>query len=100
MRWCLALALLAAAPAARAGDGDRYEVGVSSDGMLPPARRNAYGPGLDSDATGRPFFWAPKHSPAGAPSLPDPTLRVKPDAYGPGVGSDQYGRPVERRSWF
>jgi hypothetical protein len=100
MRWCVALALLAAVPAACAGDEDRYEFGLSGDGLLSPARRNAYGPGLDSDATGRPFFWAPRQSPAGVPSLPDPTLRVKPDAYGLGVGADQYGRPMERRSRF
>lgn len=98
-RW-LALIVLFAAPFACGAEDGRYGFGVSSDGMLPPAKKDAYGPGVDSDATGRPFYWAPKDQPASIPSRPDATLRVKPDAYGPGTGSDQYGRPVERRPGF
>lgn len=79
--------------------GDEYTFGVGPDGFLPPARRGAYGPGIDADATGRPFYWAPRDQPKVAPSMPDPTLNVAPDAYGLGVGSDQYGRPVERKAW-
>lgn len=100
MRWLCAFAILCAMSLACAAEDGRYGFGVSSDGMLPPARKNAYGPGMDSDATGRPFYWAPKDQPASAPSQPDPTLHVKPDAYGPGTGMDQYGRPVERRPGF
>ena len=79
--------------------GEEYDFDVSKDGYLPPGRRDAYGAGIDSDATGRPFFWAPKNEPRNIPRFPDPTLRVKPDAYGPGIGSDQYGRPVEKKGW-
>jgi len=82
-----------------AGDSE-YGFAISSDGFLPPARHEAYGPGLDADASGRPFFWAPKtEGPNAPPALPDATLRIRPDAYGPGLGADQYGRPVERRQW-
>lgn len=100
MRRCLALFLLLASPLLFAEEEGKYDFGISGDGLLSPGRRNAYGPGIDSDATGRPFHWAPKNPVEGAPSLPDPTLRVKPDAYGLGAGSDQYGRPMERRPWF
>jgi hypothetical protein len=82
-----------------AGDKE-YGFAVSSDGFLPPARHDAYGPGIDADASGRPFFWSPKTEGSNAPPLsPDATLRIRPDAYGPGLGADQYGRPVERRQW-
>jgi len=59
--------------------------------LFTPITPNAYGPGLNSDATGRPFVWTLQGSHS---AVPDPTLRVKPNAYGPGVGMDQYGRPV------
>jgi hypothetical protein len=59
--------------------------------FLGPYNPNSYGPGVHSDATGRPFFWQPQW---GGTPYPDPTLRVKPNAYGLGVGMDQYGRPV------
>jgi len=59
--------------------------------LLGPMTPNAYGPGINSDATGRPFMWQPQF---GGSGLPDPTLRVNPNAFGPGIGMDQYGRPV------
>jgi len=65
--------------------------GFLSHGLLSPYTQNAYGPGLNMDATGRPFIWQPQW---GGTGFPDPTLQVKPDAYGLGVGMDQYGRPV------
>ena len=52
---------------------------------------NAYGPGLNMDATGRPFTWQPQ---GGGTGFSDPNLQVTPNAYGSGVGMDQYGRPV------
>jgi hypothetical protein len=52
---------------------------------------NAYGPGMNADATGRPFIWQPMTP---GPKSFDPFLQVQPNAYGPGVGMDQYGRPV------
>lgn len=59
--------------------------------FIGPYRSNAYGPGINSDATGRPFTWqsTPGHGAA------DSVSRVRPDVYGPGVGMDQYGRPLE-----
>lgn len=59
--------------------------------FLGPYQSNAYGPGINSDATGRPFTWQP---------LPgygrgDLLSSVRPDVFGPGVGMDQYGRPVK-----
>lgn len=59
--------------------------------FLGPYRSNAYGPGLNSDATGRPFIWQPE--PGQGP--PDPFATVRPNAYGPGIGMDQFGRPVQ-----
>lgn len=53
--------------------------------------QHAFGPGINSDATGRPFVWQP--SPGYGPA--DPLSRVTPDTYGPGIGMDQYGRPVQ-----
>lgn len=65
--------------------------GLLQHGLLSPYKPNAYGPGLNMDATGRPFMWQPQW---GGTGFPDPTLQVKPNAYGLGVGMDQYGRPV------
>ena len=56
--------------------------------FLEPYRPNAYGPGINSDAAGRPFVWQPEQGP------PDPLAKVQPDVFGPGIGMDQYGRPV------
>jgi hypothetical protein len=64
---------------------------VMAPPFLGPYTPNAYGPGLNSDATGRPFIWMPQ---VPGPKFFDPFLDVKPNAYGPGIGSDQYGRPV------
>ena len=60
-------------------------------GFLEPYQSNAYGPGINSDATGRPFSWQPL--PGNGPA--DPLSDVRPDAYEPGIGMDQYGRPVQ-----
>jgi len=94
MRPLLAVVLLVSTLATA---GEEYDFGVTGDGLLPPAKKDAYGPGIDSDATGRPFYWSPKNDPQGKRSYPDPTLKVKPDGYGLGVGRDQYGRPMQRR---
>jgi len=60
------------------------------DTFLKPEKHDAYGPGIHSDATGRPF----KYETQQGRKL---TIeKVKPDAYGPGVGMDQHGRPVRR----
>ena len=60
------------------------------NGFLEPFQPNTYGPGINSDATGRPFSWQPL--PGNGPA--DPLSPVRPDVYGPGVGMDQYGRAV------
>ncbi len=57
-------------------------------GLLSPMKPNAYGPGIHSDATGRPFkFKTFDGQDVGI-------FKVKPNAYGPGVGMDEFGRPV------
>ena len=63
----------------------------NAGGFLEPYQPNAYGPGINSDATGRPFIWQPEPGQGPADSLSN----VTPDAYGPGIGMDQYGRPVQ-----
>jgi hypothetical protein len=68
----------------------------SGETFLAPITPNAYGPGVNSDATGRPFTDQPDF---GGSGHPDPTLKVTPNVYGPGVGMDQYGRPVRPKSW-
>ena len=50
------------------------------------ARRNAYGPGVHMDATGRAYHDNPSDAWVFEP--------VRPNAYGLGVGSDTLGRPV------
>ena len=67
------------------------QLGQNAGAFLEQYQPNAYGPGINSDATGRPFVWQP--SPGNGP--PDPLTTVRPDTYGPGVGMDQYGRPVQ-----
>jgi hypothetical protein len=67
------------------------ESGTSSGflgrGFLGPYSPNTYGPGINSDATGRPFIWQPDF---GGPALGP----IRPNVYGPGIGSDATGRPV------
>lgn len=63
--------------------------GTLTPSFLGPYRPNAYGLGINSDATGRAFVWKPDQGVA------DPLAQVRPDAYGPGIGMDQYGRPVQ-----
>jgi hypothetical protein len=68
---------------------DANEVGGSlTPPFLGPYRPNAYGPGINSDATGRPFIWQSDQGPT------DPSAKVRPDVFGPGIGMDQYGTPV------
>ena len=65
--------------------------GPNAGGFLEPSQPNAYGPGINSDAAGRPFSYEPL--PGNGPA--DPLSSVRPDAFGPGTGMDQYGRPVQ-----
>lgn len=60
---------------------------TQSQGFLGPYIPNAYGPGINSDATGRPFVWQPDF---GGPALGP----IRPNVYGPGIGMDGTGRPV------
>ncbi len=66
------------------------DLNSSSPGLLGPGRANAYGPGIHSDATGRPFMWRTEDGQSVIGG-------VKPNAYGPGVGMDQFGRPVRAK---
>jgi hypothetical protein len=65
----------------------------NQDTFLRPYRNDAYGPGIHSDATGRPFRWQTEDG-----QLVPPGNRVRPDAYGLGVGMDEFGRPVKPSS--
>ena len=76
--------------AANSGTSGSGRGGLLGGGFLGPYSPNAYGPGMNADATGRPFIWKP--DPGFGP--PDPFSQVQPNAYGLGVGMDQYGRPV------
>jgi hypothetical protein len=60
--------------------------------LLGPPKDNAYGPGLNADATGRPFRY---ETDTGRPLTIEPA--PKPNAYGLGVDMDQYGRPVRAK---
>lgn len=57
-----------------------------------PYRPNAYGPGIHSDSTGRPFQWETEDGQIS-------NGRVKTDGYGLGVGRDEYGRPVKPKAF-
>jgi hypothetical protein len=57
--------------------------------LLGQQQKDAYGLGVHSDSTGRPFSWQ-----AEGETQPNPLLEVKPNGYGLGVGSDQFGGPV------
>jgi hypothetical protein len=76
--------------AADSGTSGSGQGGLLGGGFFGPYTPNAYGPGMNADATGRPFIWQP--DPGFGP--PDPFSRVQPNGYGLGVGMDQYGRPV------
>ena len=56
-------------------------------------KQNAYGPGVHSDATGKPFQWSTSDGQRVS------FEQVKPNGYGLGVGMDTYGRPVKPTPW-
>lgn len=58
-----------------------------------PYQHDAYGPGVHSDATGKPFEWETENGESSQSN------KVKPDGYGLGVGMDEYGRPVKPSPW-
>lgn len=60
------------------------------DTFISPYRDDAYGPGVNSDATGRPFQWKTRNG-----QTPPPGSEVEPNGYGLGVGKDQFGRPIK-----
>jgi len=75
---------------------DDYGFGRSwgnNNGFIQPYSRDAYGPGIHSDVTGRPFQLS---TPDGHTTSFE---RVRPNGYGPGVGMDNYGRPVTVTPW-
>ncbi len=88
-RACLVLLilLLAAVPA-------QAQVYPSDPPIFEPFQKDAYGPGVNSDATGRPFSWQPQGRDA---AQPDPTIAPRVNQYGLGQSADQYGRPIEPR---
>jgi len=70
----------------------KIDLGVTDNGLLGSGKKDAYGPGIHSDATGRPFFWETDTG----QKYNGP---VKENAYGLGVGMDQFGRPVRAKPW-
>ncbi|MFN8544624.1 MAG: hypothetical protein U0807_10545 [Candidatus Binatia bacterium] len=79
--------LVGLAPGASPPRARAIDLGAATSGLLGPGRADAYGPGVNADATGRPFSWRTEQGEA----IIGP---VKPNAYGLGVGMDQFGRPV------
>ncbi len=84
----LALVIINLAPQAVADEWN------SQEGLLKPYEKDAYGPGVNSDATGQPFKWQTQDG-----KTISPIIDVEPDAYGPGIGMDEYGRPVRPKRW-
>ena len=85
--FCLGLALISLLGNAWSWE-DNNDIFGNDYGLLSPMEHDAYGPGIHSDATGRPFkFKTFDGEDIGI-------FKVKPDAYGPGVGMDEFGRPV------
>ena len=62
------------------------------DTYTQPYKHDAYGPGVHSDSTGKPFEWKTQD---GQKSQG----KIKIDAYGLGVGMDEFGRPVKPSPW-
>ena len=60
---------------------------VPPPGLLPPYKKDAYGPGVWSDSTGRAFQWQTKY---GKTVIGN----VKPDVDKPWIGIDPCGQPV------
>jgi len=60
--------------------------------LLEPYEHDVYGPGVHSDAAGRPFEF---ETAEGQRVDGD----VRQGAYGPGVHMDEYGRPVTAAPW-
>lgn len=83
----IAMLLLITAPALA-------QVYPSNPPLFEPFESNAYGPGVNSDATGRPFHWAPEGQ---QQTRPDPTIQPNLNQFGFGKSADQYGRPIEPR---
>jgi len=62
------------------------------DTYTKPYNRDAYGHGVHSDATGKPFEWKTENGEVGR-------TKVRTNAYGLGVGMDESGRPVKPGRW-
>jgi len=74
--------------------GDTTDDWNQPNTFLKPYKSNAYGPSINSDATGRPFQWKTQD---GETIMPH--NKVKKDAYGLGISMDEYGRPVKPSQW-
>ena len=61
----------------------------NNNSYMKPYKQDAYGPGVHSDATGKPFEWKTQNGETSRSN------KVKPNGYGLGVGMDGYGRPVK-----
>jgi hypothetical protein len=91
---CLLLVLLCITPSFAQQQTGHDQSWNNQDTFSRPYRPDAYGPGIHSDATGRPFRWQTEQG-----EYVQPGIRVKPDGYGLGVGMDEYGRPVKPKRY-
>ncbi len=87
MRLLTVLLLSLVTPPAAAGNAEETTNATLGHGLLAPMQRDAYGPDLHRDATGRPFTFQ-----GHAGDRVDGAVQL--DAYGPGTHMDSYGRPV------
>ena len=56
----------------------------NQEGLLDPSMPDVYGPSVNQDGTGRPWFWQPE----GTQDGPNPALEVEPNVFGPGIGME------------
>lgn len=79
------------------GNQSMYQNPLQRPNVMGPITPNTYGPGINSDATGRPFTWQPQQ---GHQVQPNQFQQVQPNVYGPGIGMNQYGQPVTPQPYW
>lgn len=79
------------------GNQSIYQNPLQGPNVIGPITPNVYGPGINSDATGRPFTWQPQQGHQGQPHQ---FQQVQPNVYGPGIGMNQYGQPVTPQPYW
>jgi len=93
----LVLSLFCALPVIAEDENNENSLNSSwdkHDTYISPYHNDAYGPGVNSDSTGRPFRWKTQDG----QTVP-PGSKVEQNGYGLGVGKGEYGRPVKTEPW-